>query len=238
MPSRRARLAVALAAGVAAVVGPSLYVAARTDSYRYTATDVPPAPVAIVLGAGIRGGQPTPFLARRLDIAIDLFRRGRVRGLLMTGDNGRVEHDEVGVMAAYAVAHGVPAEVIGKDHAGFDTYDSCYRAREIFGVRRAIIVTQSFHLPRATYVCRQLGVETFGVGDDTAGDWPGQTRRYQARELLSTTKALWETQVSRPAPKFLGPRERILDLVLSSPDRLSTMWTTCLLYTSPSPRDS
>ena len=215
-PSRRVVVAAALVAGIAAVAGPTVYVAAQTDRHRYAAAAVPAAPVAIVLGAGIRGDQPTPFLARRLDVAIDLFRQGRVRGLLMTGDNGRVDHDEVGVMAAYAVANGVPADVIGKDHAGFDTYDSCYRARAIFGVRRAIIVTQNFHLARATYICRQLGVEAFGVGDDTAADWPGPTRRYQAREVLATAQALLETQVLRPEPKFLGPRERILDRVLAS----------------------
>lgn len=215
-----------MVATAAAVIGPSGYVLARTAGQRYAAADVPQAPVAIVLGAGIRGAEPTPFLARRLDVAIDLFRRGRVRGMLMSGDNGRVDHDEVAVMAAYAIARGIPAEVIGKDHAGFDTYDSCYRAREIFGVRRAIIVTQTFHLARATYVCRQLGVEAFGVGDDTAGRWPGPTRRYQAREVFSTAKALWETQVSRPQPTFLGPRERILERVLSTSGPSSTVWTT------------
>lgn len=224
--SRRTVILSVVVAAIAASVGPSAYVLARTSGQRYAAADVPDAPVVIVLGAGIRGDQPTPFLARRLDIAIDLFRRGRVRGMLMSGDNGRVDHDEVGVMAAYAVARGVPAGVIGKDHAGFDTYDSCYRAREIFGVRRAIIVTQNFHVARATYVCRQLGVEAFGVGDDTSTQWPGSTRRYQAREMLSTVKALWETELSRPQPTFLGPRERVLEQVLSTGDPSSTVWTT------------
>lgn len=203
--------------GVAVVAGPSIYVRRQTSGLRYAIADVPAAPVAIVFGAGIRAGKPSPFLARRLDIAVDLYAHGRVRALLMSGDNSTTEHDEVAVMTAYAVEHGVPATVIAQDHAGFDTYDSCYRAREIFGVHRAILVTQQFHLARATFVCRQLGIEAFGVGDDTSGPWPGLTRKYEAREVLSTTKALWESRVTHPEPKFLGPRESVLDQVLAGP---------------------
>lgn len=213
-PSRRLFLA-ALLAGAAVTLGPTGYVHAVTRGDRYAASDVPAAPVAIVLGAGIRGDQPTPFLQRRLDLAIQLYAAGRVRGLLMTGDNSRTSYDEVGVMAAYAVAQGVPADVVAKDHAGFDTYDSCYRAREIFGVRRAIVVTQTFHLARAVFTCRQLGLDVTGVGDDTSRRWPWPTRRSQVRELFSTGKAVWETQVTRPAPHFLGPHEPALDSVLA-----------------------
>lgn len=201
--------------GIALLFGPSAYVRHVTAGQRFAAAEVPEAPVAIVFGAGISGGQPSPFLQRRLDIAVHLFERGRVRGLLMTGDNGRLDHDEVGVMAAYAAAHGVPAAVIAQDHAGFNTYDSCYRALAIFGVRRAVVITQKFHVARATFVCRELGVEAYGVGDDTARDWPGPTRRYQARELLATAKALWDTWVSRPKPHFLGPHETALDQVIA-----------------------
>lgn len=210
-PSRRVAicLVVLLTAAAAAVVGPSLYVRQASAGARYSADDVPDAPVAIVFGAGIRGDRPTPFLQRRLDIAIDLFNRGRVRALLMTGDNSTRDHDEVGVMAAYAAAAGVPPSAIASDHAGFDTYDSCYRAKVIFGVRRAVVVTQKFHLARAIFVCAELGVQAFGVGDDSSRRWPGPTRRYAARELLSTTKALWEIRVTRPKPKFLGPRETV-----------------------------
>ncbi|MEO6713384.1 MAG: ElyC/SanA/YdcF family protein [Mycobacteriales bacterium] len=196
------------------VAVPTLYVRVSTASHRYAAVDVPAAPVAIVLGAGVRDGQPTPFLRRRLDVAIDLFVRGRVRGLLMSGDNSKDDYDEVGVMAAYAVAHGVPAEVIAQDHAGFDTYDSCYRARAIFGVTRAIVVTQSFHLPRAVFVCREVGVAAWGVGDDTSRSWPALTRRLEVREVFSTGKALWETKVTRPEPHFLGPRIAVLDAIV------------------------
>jgi vancomycin permeability regulator SanA len=215
---RRRTVAVlgALAVLSAAVVfGPSGYLRIATARHRFTLAAAPSAPVAIVLGAGVHGGQPSPFLARRLDLAIELYAGGRVRGLLMSGDNSRSDYDEVGVMAAYAVAHGVPADVVAQDHAGFDTYASCYRARALFGVRRAVLVTQSFHVARAVFVCRHVGVDAAGVGDDTSRRWPMPTRRAQIRELFSSTKALWETEVTRPEPHFLGPHEPALDAVLA-----------------------
>jgi vancomycin permeability regulator SanA len=218
---RRRLLAGLLAAGVL-VVGilaatvPSFYVRHATAGLRYGVADVPRTPVAIVLGAGINGDAPSPFLQQRLDLAVELFRAGRVSGLLMSGDHGRADHDEVAVMTAYAVAHGVPAAVIGQDHAGFDTYDSCYRAKAIFGVRRAIVVTQDFHLPRAVYLCRRLGIEAYGVGIDSAVTHPADTRKYAARERLSTAKALWQALVTHPEPHFLGPHETQLDAVIAA----------------------
>ncbi|MEP7054872.1 MAG: ElyC/SanA/YdcF family protein [Actinomycetota bacterium] len=202
--------------GLTLVFGPAAYVRHATRGRIYHPADVPGEPVAIVFGAGVHGGEPSPFLARRLDIAIGLFQRGQVRGLLMTGDNSREDYDEVGIMARYAAGRGVPAAAIGQDHAGFNTYDSCYRARVIFGVRRAVVVTQSFHVRRATFLCRQLGLEADGVGDDTSDTWPGETRKSQVRELLATMKALWQTQVSKPTPHFLGPHENALDQVLAA----------------------
>lgn len=201
--------------GGLASAGPTLYVRSSTDDHLYAVADVPSAPVAIVFGAGIRGDAPSPFLRQRLDLAIELYQAGKVKGLLMSGDHGRVTHDEVAVMSAYAVAHGVPAAVIGQDHAGFDTYDSCYRAKAIFGIQRAVVVTQDFHLPRAVFLCRRLGVDAFGVGVDSSRDFPGDTRRFAVREVLSTGKAVWQAVVTRPEPRFLGPRETQLDGVLA-----------------------
>jgi len=219
-PTQTRRRVLAVVAGAAllgtlATAGPALYVRHTTQSHRYAVGDVPNAPVALVFGAGIRGSAPSPFLRQRLDLAVELYRAGRVRGLLMSGDHGRTDHDEVAVMTAYAVAQGVPASVIGQDHAGFDTYDSCYRAKAIFGVDRAIIVTQDFHVARAVYLCRRLGVEAYGVGVDSARDYPGHTRKFAAREVLSTTKAVWQAVVTRPEPRFLGPHETQLDHVLA-----------------------
>ena len=210
-----AATAVASLLGTLAAVGPTMYVRRTTQDHRYSVADVPAAPVGIVFGAGIRGDAPSNFLQQRLDLAVELYRAGRVRGLLMSGDHGRTEHDEVAVMTRYAVTHGVPAGVIGQDHAGFDTYDSCYRAKAIFGVRRAVVVTQEFHLARAVYLCRQLGIEAFGVGVDSSRDYPGHTRKFATRELLSTTKAVWQAAVTKPEPHFLGPHETQLDHVLA-----------------------
>ncbi|MBF2066748.1 MAG: YdcF family protein [Calothrix sp. C42_A2020_038] len=188
------------------------YVNAATNGRRYTdPTKVPTEKVAVVFGAGIRpDGTPTPMLADRVAAAVDLYKLGRVQKLLMTGDNSRNDYDEVTAMQRYAVSKGVPIEDITLDHAGFSTYESCYRAKEIFGVKEAILVTQNFHLPRAVYTCRQLGIEATGFGTP---DWGIYSKTgvsyYTAREKLSTLKALWEVHVTRPLPTFLGRFEGI-----------------------------
>lgn len=172
---------------------------------------VPAEPVAIVFGAGIGGGGSlSPMLADRVQAAVDLYRAGKARKLLMTGDNGSVSHDEVTPMRRFAIARGVPAADISLDHAGFSTYDSCYRAREIFGVTHAVLVTQRFHLPRALYTCLQLGVDVVGLGTPDWGLYSdGLMYYYSLRESLATLNALWELHVTRPTPSFLGPFEGI-----------------------------
>jgi len=113
--------------------------------------------VALVLGAGLTAaGTPTHFLADRLDAAIRLYRMGKVDGLLMSGDNHTASHDEPTAMRSYAIGHGVTAAAITLDYAEFDTYDSCFRARLIFGVQSAVVVTHGYHAPRAVYLCRSL----------------------------------------------------------------------------------
>jgi vancomycin permeability regulator SanA len=166
-----------------------------------------------VLGAGVRpDGSLSPFLSDRVDAAVELHRLGRVRHLLMTGDNGRRDYDEVSAMRRAAVARGVPAGDVTLDYAGFSTYDSCYRAREVFGVRSAVVVTQAYHLRRAVYTCRSLGLDAVGLGlpDWEVGRYRGSMPRYQAREVLATYAALWRLHVTRPAPRYLGPAEPIL----------------------------
>ncbi|MEU9889261.1 ElyC/SanA/YdcF family protein [Sphaerisporangium sp. NPDC051017] len=178
--------------------------------------DVPPAPVALVLGAGLFHGVPSPMLATRLDLAAALYRDGRVRALLLSGDNGRVGYDEPSAMRAYLLARGVPAGVMVLDYAGFDTWDSCVRAREVFGARRLTVVTQNFHLPRAVALCRAAGIEAFGVGDDSFAVWPGQTVVYAVREFGATAKGFLDAMVLRSSPVFPGPRETSLDRILGS----------------------
>ena len=185
-----------------------IYLWTRSVTYE-RADEVPAMPVALVFGAGVMpDGSPTPMLAGRVDRAAELYRAGRAAKLLMSGDNSRPDYDEVGTMRDRALALGVPPEAIVLDHAGFSTYESCYRARAIFGVERAVLVTQRYHLPRALYVCHGLGIDVVGLGDDDWGVYGSErVARYTARELPALFKALWQVQVTRPAPTFLGPPE-------------------------------
>jgi vancomycin permeability regulator SanA len=166
--------------------------------------------VALVLGAGLtRDGQVTWFLRDRLDAAISLYRDGKVDGLLLSGDNHVRSHDEPGAMRAYARSQGVPAGAITLDYAGFDTYDSCYRARHIFGVRSAEVVTQRYHVPRAVYLCRAVGIAADGLGVRDWGRVPtGKMIHYQAREVFADVKAVWDADVTSPKP-LLGRHERL-----------------------------
>jgi vancomycin permeability regulator SanA len=186
------------------------YVWGSTAPYRYDApADTPSRDVAIVFGAGLRRtGEPTRILADRINAAIALYELGRVPKLLMTGDNSSSNYDEVTAMHDYAVQRGVPEQDITLDYAGFRTYDSCYRGREIFGVERAVLVTQSYHLARAVYICRALGMDAVGLG---AQDWGVFSdvlmTRYTIRESLAILYSLLEVHITRPLPTFLGPYE-------------------------------
>jgi vancomycin permeability regulator SanA len=173
------------------------------------------APVALVLGAGIPGDRVSSMLARRLDIAADLYREGRVRVLLLSGDNSRAGYDEPTVMRAYLVAHGVPANVTVLDYAGFDTWDSCVRAKDVFGVRRLTVVTQNFHIPRAVTLCRMAGIETFGVGDDSTVRWRTTTYYLALREFGATAKGFLDSVILHASPVFDGPRETSIDHILT-----------------------
>jgi vancomycin permeability regulator SanA len=190
-----------------AAVAPLGYLHLATRAARHATG---PAPVAIVFGAGLRpDGTPTPLLRDRVDLAADLYAAGRVRILLLTGDHGTTGHDEVGAMAAYAESRGVPRSRIVLDHAGFDTYASCYRARSVFGVRRAIVVTTRFHLARAVYTCRRLGVSAYGAGTPDWSRYRSDAPRWQVRELVAAARAVWQLHVTHPTPRFPGPPEPI-----------------------------
>lgn len=204
-----------LLGGLAALVlllVPPVVVWTSTASPAYAATDdVPRAPVAIVLGAGIEpNGEPSVFLRQRVSVAVRLYRQGTVRALLMSGDHSTADHDEVGVMAAEARRQGVPAGAIVEDHAGFDTYSSCYRARSVWGISRAVVVSQPFHLPRAVWLCRELGVDAVGV--ETERGPFGPTWYGRVREIPAIDKAFLDVGRGR-VPHFPGPREHTLDAV-------------------------
>ena len=156
------------------LVLPVTWVRWTTRDSTYSVDAVPPAPVAIVFGAGLGPtGLPTAWLEARLRVAADLYRKGRVRVILVSGDHGTVGHDETGAMTRWLVAHGIPASKVVGDHAGFDTYDSCQRAHRIFGVDKAIVVTQGFHVPRAVFLCRQAGIHSVAVAAAAEGGTPG-----------------------------------------------------------------
>lgn len=202
---------VVLVLGVLGVLAlaPFGWVLGSSAAYRHDPADVPEAPVALVLGAGLtRDGKPTPFLAGRLDVAADLYQRGKVKVLLVSGDNSRTSYDEPSAMRSYLVGRGVPSRVVVTDYAGVDTWDSCVRAQRIFGVTKLTVVTQRFHLPRAVALCRSAGLEAFGVGHDS---WPGHhggTSYGWFRETLASGKAMWDGLVAKPDPQFLGPQEQ------------------------------
>ncbi|KMO93715.1 SanA/YdcF family protein [Streptomyces roseus] len=186
--------------------------AAAADRLRSTA-DAPAAEVAMVFGAGLWNGRPTPYLARRLDAAVELYRTGKVKVVLVTGDNGRTEYDEPDAMRTYLTAHGVPDERVVSDYAGFDTWDSCIRAKEIFGVERAVLISQGFHIRRAVALCGAAGLDAYGVGVDDEHDatwYYGGTR-----EVFAAGKAALDAAF-KPDPRFLGPKEQGVSRVLAA----------------------
>ena len=172
-----------------------------TRSYTYTnPTDAPNAQVAIVLGAALAtGGTPAPIFTDRMDVAIALYKAKKVSKILVSGDNSTLSHNEVNPARLYLIGEGVPDEDIFLDHAGFDTYSTFYRARTVFGVSSALITTQSFHLPRAVFIARGLGMEAYGVTSDVGA----VLSRNYVREVFADEKALLDLVFGRK-PKYLG----------------------------------
>ncbi|TDD92092.1 SanA/YdcF family protein [Actinomadura rubrisoli] len=203
--------------GVYAVLAPLGWAYADTARYRYSAAHVPDTPVALVLGAGIWGAQPSPLLARRLDLAADLYRRGKVKVLLVSGDNRVKGYDEPTVMRTYLAGKGVPERKVVRDFAGLETWDSCVRAKRIFGVTRLTVVTQNFHLPRAVALCRAAGIQAWGVGDNSMGGGrTDATIKGYVREPLAMVKAMGSLTL-RPDPALLGRKEPGVTQALASP---------------------
>jgi SanA protein len=182
--------------------------AALAHNQLYTPAAVPARDVAIVFGARVfPGGTLSSMLADRVAAGADLYHQGKVRVLLMTGDNSTLDYNEPGAMKRHAIALGVPAEAIVLDYAGRRTYDSCYRAKHIFQLDRAILVTQAFHLDRAVVLCRTLGVDAVGVAADyqrPAGYQPEQIHYSEARELPASVAALMDL-LRRPTPILGAP---------------------------------
>jgi len=189
----------ALALGLAYGVNVSL--AAGSAGIVYGAREVPAKPVALVLGAGVHGSTLSDMFRDRLDTALDLYRMGKAGKILVSGDHGRPDYDEVGAAKSYLLQKGVAGQDLFLDHAGFDTYDSLYRARDVFEVRALIVVTQGYHLPRALFIARALGLDAVGVAADRRV-YGGQEYR-DLREKLATVKA-WLDVIFQVKPRYLG----------------------------------
>jgi len=158
----------------------------------------------LVLGAAVKpDGTPSAMLEDRLAVGVALYKDGAADKLLLSGDNGSVEYNEVKAMKNYALAHGVAAKDIYLDHAGFSTYESMYRAQAVFGVERVIIVTQTYHEYRAIYDAQRLGMQAAGVSADQQR-YSGQTGR-DLREVLARIKDFFKC-IAKPLPTYLGEK--------------------------------
>ena len=155
----------------------------------------------LVLGCGVRNHRPSPMLSDRLETGLFLYDQKPEIKLLMSGDHGQKYYDEVNVMKDYAIAAGIPSEDIFMDHAGFSTYESMYRARDIFCAKKIIVVSQNYHLYRAIYVANALGLDAYGVSADSH-TYPGQTYR-DVREVLARNKDFFYCLYA-PKPSCLG----------------------------------
>jgi SanA protein len=191
---------------------PRIYTAIITSTNIYQVQNAPNAQVAIIFGAGLRrDGEPTTVLRDRVQTAAELYFSGKVLKLLMSGDNSYDYYNEPGAMKSYALELGIPEKDIVLDFAGRRTYDTCYRAKNIFGVDKALIVTQSFHLPRALFLCNHLGIEGSGVTADRRRYSLRAQLFWNVREIPATLSALWDVWVIRPVPT-LGDPEPIFPL--------------------------
>ena len=194
------------------VVAPAWYVRAVSEGRLASVDAVPACPVALVLGAEVYAdGQPSRYLRARLDVARELFAAGKVRVILVSGDGTR-HYNETDGMRGYLIEHGVPSDRIVGDHCGFDTYDSCVRAKRIFGVTSAIVVSQTYHLPRALAICRAIGLDAWGVGDESVKTNEEMWSYGTVRELGANLKMIWDV-LSRRAP-VLGPPDDSLERAL------------------------
>ena len=187
----------------AAVLAVNLHMSAYSSGFIIRQTkDLPRTAAVIVPGAAVwRGGRLSHILEDRVLTALDLYRKGKVKKILASGDNGTRWYDEVNAMKKFFLTRGVSPRDIFLDHAGFDTYSTVIRAREVFSVKDVVIVTQEFHLPRAIYIARKSGLEAWGYPADRRGYVRG--RFYQSREYFARIKAFVNLLTSR-SPRFLG----------------------------------
>ena len=190
---------------------PRLVTGAYAANRSYQEEEAPPKRVAIILGAGLRrDGTPTAMLRDRVLTGAQLYFSGKVEKLLMSGDNRFVDYNEPEAMRQFALYLGVPDEAIVLDYAGRRTYDTCYRAKAIFGVESALVVTQGFHLPRTVFLCNMLGLEAEGV-EAIHCYWNGSSFVWDVREQFATLAAFLDLYVSTPTPLLGNPEPIFVD---------------------------
>ena len=171
--------------------------------------NIPLRPVAIVYGAEVkRDGTPSAVLRDRVETAVALYKDGKVQKLLMSGDNRFVDYNEPEAMRQYALTLGMPDSDIVLDYAGRRTYDTCYRAKEIFGVNSAVLVTQGFHLPRALFLCKAFGIDVVGVKAENYYYLKRSRLLWNTREILASVQSVWDVYLFKPLP-VLGEPEPI-----------------------------
>jgi len=187
----------------------NLHISSKGERFFITTENCPKAQTAIVLGAAIWGKQTlSHVLEDRVLKAIHLYKKGLVKKLLMSGSHSRTDYDEVNAMRIYAEKRGVPKKDIFMDHAGFTTYETMYRARDVFQVKSAVIVTQQFHLARSVYIARQLGIIAYGYIADRRS-YVG-IRYYRLREFFARIKAWLQAGIFKPLPTYLG---RVISII-------------------------
>lgn len=194
-------LAGGLILGMSLFFGVQIYVGQSAKDYILSdMSEVPESDAIMILGALVfNNGEPSLVLSDRLDCGYELYSRGKAEKILVSGDHGQNDYDEVNAMKDYLMKKGVPREDIFMDHAGFNTYDSMYRAKEIFGIKSLLICTQDFHISRSVYIARNLGIDAYGYPCEDAGIYTLQ----KLRESVSNVKAVADITVKRK-PKYLG----------------------------------
>lgn len=195
--------------GLLGLLLPRLVTTLHAINKIYLAGDAPSERVAIIFGAGLRrDGSPTAVLRDRVETGASLYFNGTVEKLLMSGDNTTENYNEPAAMRNYALSLGVPEEAVVLDYAGRRTYDTCYRAKAVFGVDSALLVTQRFHLPRALFLCNVLGVKAYGVEANNLNYRKSSLFFWNVREQFATFTAFVDVFVEKPVP-VLGQAEPI-----------------------------
>jgi SanA protein len=183
----------------------------KASAQIFSQDNAPARPVAIVFGAEVKkDGTPSVVLRDRVETAVALYKSGKVEKLLMSGDNRFVDYNEPEAMRSYARGLGVPDADIVLDYAGRRTYDTCYRAKEIFGINSAVLITQRFHLPRALFLCNAFGIDAIGVESENYYYLKRLRLYWNLRELLAGVQSIGDVYLLKPLP-VLGKPEFIFE---------------------------